>query len=232
MTLTTIDPLLDDKLLRSIKATYRTLRLGLGWAAVGLPLTLWLVGLLRDVPLQGSLSAYYNTSMRDVFVGVLFGAGAGLLLYTGFKGKENRVLNLAGVFAIGVALFPTRADAGRITLHGTCAVSFFVCLAYVALFRATDTLVLVKDPKRVAKYKMMYRLLGVAMLVLPVIAATLVSAFEFGQPGGDSKVVFFVEFAAIWAFGAFWLVKSHEIRRTLKEQDASPAPDPAARALA
>lgn len=231
MTLTTPAPIVDDKLLRSIKATYRTLRLGLGWAAVGLPLTLWLGGLLRDVPLQGSMSAYYNTSMRDVFVGVLFGAGAGLLLYTGFKGKENRVLNLAGLFAIGVALFPTRADAGPITLHGTCAVSFFVCLAYVAVFRATDTLTLVNDPKRAAKYKAIYRLLGLAMLVLPVIAAVLVSAFEFGR-AGESKTVFFVEFAAIWAFGAFWLVKSHEILRTQKEQEARPDPDPAARALA
>ena len=229
MTPTTIDPILDDKLLRSIKATYRTLRLGLGWAAVGLPLTLWLVGLVRDVPLQGSMSAYYNTNMRDVFVGVLFGAGAGLLLYTGFKGKENRVLNLAGVFAIGVALFPTRADAGRITLHGTCAVSFFVCLAYVAWFRNGDTLKLVKDPKRVAQYLMIYRLLAFGMLVFPVAAAVLVSAFEYGQTGGESKVVFFIEAAAIWAFGAFWLVKSREIRRTLEEQKTDS--DPEVRAL-
>lgn len=214
--------IVDDELLRSIKATYRVLRLGLGWTAIGLPLTLWLVGLARGVALRESMSAYYHTSMQDVFVGVLFAAGAGLVLYQGFSRTENVVLNLAGLFAIGVALFPTKADAGPLTVHGVCAVLFFVCLAYVAVFRATDTLTLVKDQKRVRGYKATYRLLGVLMLGLPAVAAILVSLFEYGRPSDESKLVFFIEFAAIWAFGLFWLVKSHEIRRTQKEQESAP----------
>jgi hypothetical protein len=223
MQLSTRAPILDDELLGSIKATYRVLRLGLGSTAIALPLTLWLVGLVRGVPLQGSMSEYYNTDMRDVFVGVLFAAGAGLFLYRGFSRIEDWVLNLAGLFGIGVAIFPVRADAGDLTLHGTCAVLFFVCLAYVAVFRATDTLTLVTDAKRVKRYKSIYRSLGIAMLALPAIAAILVSAFEFDRAEGETKrVVFFVEFAAIWAFGAFWLVKSHEIRRTQKDQESHP----------
>ena len=35
-------------------------------------------------------------------------------------------------------------------------------------------------------------------------------------------VVFAVEFAGSWAFGAFWLFKSHEIRRTQKDQESHP----------
>jgi hypothetical protein len=89
MQLSTRVPILDDELLKSIKATYRLLRLGLGWTAIALPLTLWLVGLARGIPLQGSMSAYYHTDMRDVFVGVLFAAGAGLFLYRGFSKIED-----------------------------------------------------------------------------------------------------------------------------------------------
>jgi len=222
MSVVTRARIVDDELLRSIKATYRVLRLGLGWTAIGLPLTLWLVGLARGVALRESMSAYYHTNMQDVFVGALFAAGAGLVLYQGFSRTENVMLNLAGLFAIGVALFPTEADAGRLTVHGVCAVLFFVCLAYVAVFRATDTLTLVKNPKRVKGYKATYRLLGGLMLALPAAAAILVSVFEYGRPNDDSKVVFFIEFAAIWAFGLFWLVKSREISRTQKEQEESP----------
>jgi hypothetical protein len=131
-------PIVDDELLRSIKETYRVLRLGLGWSAIFLPLTLWLVGLARGVSLQGSMSAYYHTDTRDVFVGVLFAAGAGLYLYRGFSRIENWMLNAAGLFAIGVALFPARADAGRITLHGICAV-LFLCVLRMSLCVAPPT---------------------------------------------------------------------------------------------
>jgi hypothetical protein len=169
------------------------------------------------------MSAYYHTNMRDAFVGVLFAAGAALYLYKGFSRAEDWALNFAGTFGIGVALFPTRADAGLVTVHGTCAVLFFVCLAYVAVFRATDTLTLIKDRKRVIRYTSIYRGLGVAMLALPVAAAILVSAFQYDLAEGKTKtVVFFVEFAAIYAFGVFWLVKSHEIRRTQADQETHP----------
>jgi hypothetical protein len=206
---------------RSIELTYRTLRLGLGVVAFALPLVLALIGFARGISLQGSISAYYHTSMRDVFVGVLFAAGATLFLYKGFSPKEDWALNLAGTFAVLAALVPTPTD-GRFSLHGTFAVLFFVCLAYVAIFRSRDTLVLIENPERLKHYRSLYFLLGAAMVALPLGAFVLVSLLEFDRDPDKRRAVYFVELFATWAFGFFWLAKSREIRRTQQEQESKP----------
>jgi hypothetical protein len=64
-------PKLQDHML----GTYHSLRLGIFFAGLALPFALWLIGGWRGVGLQGSMSAYYWTPMRDVFVGVLVAVG-------------------------------------------------------------------------------------------------------------------------------------------------------------
>ena len=60
--------------------------------------------------LAGSMSEYYWAAAgdvvpaRNVFVGGLFAVSACLWLYKGFSPRENVALNLAGLFAVGVAL--------------------------------------------------------------------------------------------------------------------------------
>ena len=130
-----------------ILETYFILRVGMGIIGLLFPLVLWFVGLGLGIDLQGSMSAYYHTPMRNVFVGFLFAIGPFLYLYKGFSGQEDLTLNLAGIFALGIALFPTEPTfelecetftAGYI--HGVSALSFFFAIAYVCLFRASDTL--------------------------------------------------------------------------------------------
>lgn len=61
-----------------------------------------------DGPVQGSLSAYYHTGMRDFFVGIL--VIVGILLFTYMiaeKSPENYWSQFAGAAAIVVALVPT-----------------------------------------------------------------------------------------------------------------------------
>ena len=60
-----------------------------------------------------SISAYYYTPARAVFVGALFGIGTCLVVYRGQTSREDVALNLAGVFAIFVALIPTPLKAVR-----------------------------------------------------------------------------------------------------------------------
>src|SRR3954470_19189079 len=133
--------------------TYFALRVGMGALAAALPLLLWLGGHFADrEPLRCSMSAYYYSSaMRDTFVGTLVAIGVFLYLYKGFSRQENWALNLAGALAVGIALRPTTPrcdDAGGLTLHGSFAVLFFLAIAYVCLFRASDTLSLVRDARR------------------------------------------------------------------------------------
>src|SRR6185436_10938812 len=88
--------------------TYVNLRVGIGVTGAALPLLLWIGGRLSGLPgLLQTMSDYYYSGMRDIFVGALVFTGVGLYLYKGFSTKENWALNLAGFLAVGVAMFPT-----------------------------------------------------------------------------------------------------------------------------
>lgn len=94
--------------------TYRYLRLSL----VGLVLLLlgcvWmerLTGLAVNKHL-GSISAYYYTPARSVFVGALVAIGISLAAIVGRRGFEDSALNIAGMLAPVVAFVPTPRGAG------------------------------------------------------------------------------------------------------------------------
>ncbi len=206
-----------DKLQGHIAGTYASLRIGVGVVGVALPVLLWLGGWIGDSePLRSSMSAYYySPTMGDTFVGTLVTVGVILYLYKGFSVSEDWGLNLAGVFAVEVALVPTDPPGAlvrAVTWHGICAVSFFACIAYICIFRASDTLSLVRDTARARQLRWVYRLIGAAMIIAPLFAALL--AFLFRGASQPSRVVFFVEAAGVWVFALYWLIKSRELRDT------------------
>jgi hypothetical protein len=208
----------DERELRELfESTYHSLRVAILALGLLLPPALWVGGLRRDgIHLQDSMSAYYYTGMRDVFVGSLWAVGVALIAYKGFSNVENRVLSVGGVLAIGVALLPTTAPGGASSAvgaaHTLAAVSFFGCLAYVAIARAADTLLLVRDARLASKLRRWYRILGAVMLASPLLA--LVLAWSVRPPGGTLRAIFFVEAVGVWVFAAYWLLKSWELRRT------------------
>lgn len=214
--------------------TYITLRRGMAIMAFAFPLLLWLLGwLLYGIDLQNSMSAYYFAvpapgsdafPMRTWFVGLLFAIGGFLYLYKGFTDRENFALNLAGVFALMVALFPMDRDgaagagrslASQLSIHGASAVLLFVCLAYVAIACASKTLRLL-PPAHKAKeqgFRRAYRIIGLAMVAAPV------GAFVYTLISGDrARYVFVVEALGIWAFAAYWFVKSYEMSLSRAEE--------------
>ncbi len=203
-----------------ITATYLSLRLGIAVLSIGLPVALWLVGAaLGGVPLQASMSAYYHAgdgAVRDVFVGTLCAVAAGLHLYKGITTLENNALNLAAILLVGVALVPMAWDCGSacpsVSLHGTFAALFFLAIAYVCIFRASDTLSLIRDPALARRYRRTYKTLGVAMVLAPVAAGALGWLLERGS--GYRWTLFLVEAAGVWIFASYWLVKTFEMRRT------------------
>jgi hypothetical protein len=104
------------------------------------------------VDFKGSLSAYYHTPVRDLFVGALCVTGIALMTYFG---GERRTFNfwvtmVAGLAVIGVAFLPTgRPDPEVIdptqlqvafgeeavaTLHFICAGIFILSLAAICFF--------------------------------------------------------------------------------------------------
>ena len=209
--------------------TYYGLRVGL--AAIGIALPILVVvagGVLHGVWLEPSISQYYHTELkllwlttRDIFVGGLLAVAACLYLYKGYSNKENIALNLAGVFAALVALLPTAAAghaSGVISkLHGTSAVLFFLCIAYVSLARSRDTLPLLTLGKR-RRYERLYKSTGWAMIVSPAAAVVLSLAFTPGT--GVNTVRFWVEALAVWSFAAYWIIKTGEMRESTAERRA------------
>ena len=209
-----------EQLQRHIISTYLDLRRGIAIIGIVFPFFLWIGGrIYAGLPLRASMSAYYYTPLRDWFVGLLFATGTFLVLYKGFSYAEDWALNIGGVLAVGVAIFPMPSEEGKewITRHGFCAVGLFLCIAFVALFCAGDTLDLIKDttipnPDNVISgLRKLYKGLGVGMIVAIAAAYLLNTAFKTGHS------TFWVEAAGILFFGVYWLVKSWELRRTEAE---------------
>lgn len=197
--------------------TYASLRIGIGVIGMGLPLALWVGDLIGDgESLRSSMSAYYySPTMGDVFVGALVTVGVFLYLYKGFSRAEDWSLNFAGLFAVGVALVPTDPPGAPdrvFSWHGMFAVAFFVCIAYVCIFRASDTLSLIRDTSKARALERVYRMLGAGMIAAPLGAIVLGRVIVGG--GGPNIAIFLVQAAGVWVFGAYWLIKSRELAKT------------------
>ena len=100
----------DDEASRK---TYRYVRIGMIGAVVLLGAS---VLLEHDKVASGcwqtSISAYYYTPVRAVFVGALIAIGLSLIVLKGATMVEDAALNVAGMLAPVVALVPT-SDVGR-----------------------------------------------------------------------------------------------------------------------
>lgn len=98
---------------RQLLSTYRYLRMAM--PALGLLLACSvIIQIFRPEPncWLGSISAYYYTAARAVFVACLCAIGTCLVVYRGTTNREDVVLNISGSLAFFVALIPTPlADA-------------------------------------------------------------------------------------------------------------------------
>ncbi|HTU11238.1 MAG TPA: hypothetical protein VMG08_10120 [Allosphingosinicella sp.] len=213
----------------SVSTSYVVLRNGIGALGLALPIVLILGGGLDNV--QASLSAYYHFSaaspaepgagtMRDAYVGMLCAIGAFLFFYRGHSLQEDLALNVAGIASVLVALFPMEWPEGALPtasatarFHYGCAITFFVMLAYVCVFRARDTLCIVEDEGRRRRFGRIYLLLGMAMLATPATAVALALLWPAGENGYTTLIV---EVAGTWLFAAYWLIKGFEIRSALR----------------
>ena len=100
---------------------YLSLRKTVGWIGTLLPIVL-IAGnaMFFTTNLPDSMSAYYYTHMRNIFVGALCALGVFLISYAGYDDWDRWITNIAGVGAIGVAFCATK-PAVCSTGAGTCA---------------------------------------------------------------------------------------------------------------
>jgi hypothetical protein len=146
-------------------------------------------------------------TMRSWFVGLLFATGVLLYVNQGHSRKEDWALNIAGLLAVGIALFPMPWDCYHhsFSLHGFCAILFFLCIAFVSAICSRDTLVLIQNPKLRAKYHRIYIGLSILMVVSPI------TAYAFNFITSQRSPVYWAELFGIYAFAGYWCVKTKEM---------------------
>ena len=191
--------------------SYIALRKTVGWIGILLPFVLILGNeVIFKGDFHSSISYYYYTGMRNVFVGSLCAVGMFLFFYAGYDKLDDWAGNLAGFFAIGIAFLPT-SEYGLDTvgiLHFVCATIFFLILALMSIFLFTKT---DKEEESEAPKKsrnLIYKICGYA--IIGCLAAILVYVMFF-QEKKVTSLVFWAETIALLAFGFSWLTKGGSI---------------------
>jgi hypothetical protein len=219
--------------------SYRRLRLGIGIIGFALPFVL-VTGVAvasGEAAVEPSISDYYHTPMRDWLVGSLCAVGVFLLFYR-FRRVDYLVTNLAGVLAVGVALFPTSApeEAESVVswIHYTCAAGLFLALAYVSWFLFPERPPGVRGSHHESSRRNVVYRTCAAVMIGCVVAAALNRLLGLDI----AYALFWLETLAVLAFGVSWLVKGrvegtlaevgHRLAEVAPFRSAPTAPEPAA----
>jgi hypothetical protein len=196
-----------------IVASYLALRRNIGMSGILLPVILaigWIV-MEGRANLQPSISSYYATGMRNVFVGILFAAGLFLFTYHGHERRDNLVGNAACVFALGVALFPVNSPHQIVHVaHLLAGAGLFLTLAYFSIALFTKSKEGVAPTPQKLKRNRVYTTCGWTMVGCTVgvgvyhlfLQDTAIVVFE---------PVFWLESVALWAFGWCWMIKGETL---------------------
>jgi hypothetical protein len=199
-------------------------RRSIGFLGIVLPPAL-VIGskLFSDCPvILGAVSDYYHSIVRDIFVGVICVIALFLFTYRGFDKKDDIAANLACIFALGIAFFPTSAkdiNCGKYgayqfpILHNICAVCFFLVITYFSLFLFTKTEKDAEPTPQKIKRNRVYRACGIIMLVSIILIGIdqYLDRAISKTLGLPFTIMFIGEWVALWAFGTSWIVKGEWI---------------------
>jgi hypothetical protein len=204
-----------------LAANYLYLRKVVGWLGTLLPLILLVANpIALSIEhsscgwLPNSVSGYYYTPARNIFVGALCGLGLFLIAYVGADLGDRVITDLAGVFALGVAFFPTTATVTSPAspacetvsqlssrqqiigdVHAVSSVLFFLFLAWMAIRFATSD-----SPRRNRVYWIC------AIVIVASVVAAVVTNFLPASLRPSFPYLFLYEGVGIFAFGVSWFV--------------------------
>lgn len=213
---------------QNITISYLTLRRLIGIVALVHPLILFVGGMLIfKIGLQPSMSDYYWTGMRDVFVGIDFATGIFILCYRGYSLQDQIAAIVAGTAAILVALFPTPplhvevlSESQKLIgmVHAGAAITFLLSIAYfcLVLFVKNDPSSPISTRKRLRN--LCYRVSGVTILAVVVAICIYVSVPSINAILSPYPFIFWMEVLAFWAFGIAWLIKGKAMLKDLPSE--------------
>jgi hypothetical protein len=190
----------DHELADSV--SWRRLRTAVGVLGTLTPLMVWTAVVVRSGTggPQPSISDYYHTAGRDVFVGVLVAIGVFLIFYSPYR-LDALLTSAAGVLAVVVALVPTGGRLGVVHLVAAALLFLLLALVSIALFtRGTDA---DASPQKLRRNRV-YRACGVIIIGCLVLA---VAAKWWPILDWVPAHLFWLETVMLVAFGVSWYVK-------------------------
>jgi len=211
-----------------IVLSYLQLRKAVGIVALALPFALaipWFF--LRGYIIESSISSYYYTGMRNLFVGSLCAIAMFMLCCRGYDRKDEIAGMLSAIFALGVAFFPTSPDGHATPLqlrvgvvHYTFAALLFLTLAYFCFFLFTMTAADRKLTRQKMQRNVVYTVCGWVIIVSIGLIALLSGLLKVQYLIGTVGTMFCFETTSLLAFGFAWLVKGETF---LKDEDPNVA---------
>jgi hypothetical protein len=217
---------LDASEARYVRA-YLIMRSLVGALGIALPFALVVVdGILLDGHpfLRTSLSAYYYSGARELFVGALSAIGVFLITYKVAEVNLDNTLSVAaGVAVAFVALFPTDrpdhvvgltslqshlGESAVGTVHFIAAGAFILSLGVLSFyFGKREGARPPRQGRRSPKFWQTYHWICAGIIGLAFVWCAATQGLDWGP----SRSLLFGEVAAVWAFGASWLWKGLEL---------------------
>lgn len=207
--------------------SYLTMRKLIGIFSLSLPIVLIIGSLIFSNCNQilSSISEYYHSNMRDVFVGILCAISLFLFSYKGYDIKDFIATKLASILALGIAFFPTTVELQSTSciiqpihenhifgiIHLVSAALFFILLAYMSLFLFTKSNKTKSDISIEKKIRnIIYRVCGIIMIICIIIIA-IITMLPKNSNINKYSPVFWLETIALFAFGISWLIKGKSL---------------------
>lgn len=210
--------------------SYYTMRRAIGIMGITFPVILlagsYLFGDCQEVQL--SISAYYHTNMRNVFVGLNCGVALFLFSYRGHDRWDNLAGYLGCVFALGVAFLPCTISSpdppclDPVTdhpplvgsLHLLSAGLFFATLIFYTLIQFPKTYISRVTGEKMAmgpqkrKRNIVFYFCGSIMMLAFLLMVGYMWFLKDQYPGLKRlDPVFWLESVSLVLFGISWLTK-------------------------
>jgi hypothetical protein len=215
-----------------------------GAALVGMPLLTAFSGFLAGYILQDSLSDYYFVVKdggvpRTLFVMFLAFLGGVLFSYRGLDESDNRIHNVAGFFAFGVALFPLHCsisehpccEPGLLpVLHLPAAGLLYLSALISVLYGGGPKLkaALERLPNKQIWLTKLRNIKGLSSTLMTVGIITFLFHKLLKDYFPEFSWIFWIEYVGFFGFGIYWVRLMRLINAANKEGRRMITPRPEA----
>jgi hypothetical protein len=209
------------------RVSMHLLQFFIGIVCLLLPITFIISTYLDCGQVLGSISAYYHTLLRDLFVGLLFAMGALMMAYKGYHAIDQVVSTLAGVAAFLVAVFPVEVKDAEKSIACMSQDDFLFCndvihyAAAMVVFVSMTFMTLILFPLgRDSWRNIVYHTSGLLMLLClcALLLITLNMEAEWVAYIEGFQAFFWLESIVLFCFAVSWLTKSKYYGPTVSEE--------------